>query len=86
MPGLDEFRVARDKFEPAQTNFLAFPCNACLHRDIDSDSEPCRTCDHNLGSITDAVDLVLSQRQLIDECDRCGEPEARCQCDDWGGS
>ena len=33
-------------------------------------SPPVRCCD-------------CSGKSFIDECDRCGEPESLCECDDW---
>jgi hypothetical protein len=50
---LKDHEVPRDKFEPDDSvNGLSFPCNCCAYRNLSDSDEPCRTCDHNLNSVS----------------------------------
>ncbi len=48
------------------------PLNSCEHGVLDGEfCEPCNK------------EYKRAASDIIDECDRCGEPEARCKCDNW---
>ena len=51
---LQDYAVARDKFEPAETTGnIPFPCFACKHLPFQLSEEPCLHCDHNANAEPD---------------------------------
>ena len=55
---LDEYKVARDKFEYDDHSMMIFPCCVCKHRYGQIKDEPCRTCDHNANSENDDKEIA----------------------------
>jgi len=56
---LRDYEVPRDKFTLAPDVTvgltLTFPCCHCGNRNRKDDSEPCRTCDHNVNAVKDGA-------------------------------
>ena len=44
---LKDYEVSSDNFEAAAEDEVSFPCNACIHKYVQRDAEPCLTCGHN---------------------------------------